>query len=540
MSTALQPGPRVAGRRNVALAGMVLAVAMTTIDQTIVALSAPSIADNLDLTSNELHWSINAYILTTAAFFALGGRLADIYGYRRMVLVGIAGFAVASLLCGFTPTGSIAGTWLVTARAAEGFFGALMYPAALGIVAESFRDRERGRAMALFFGISGGLTAIGPIAGGYLTLWTWRAIFWINIPIALIAVVVIVVAKIPSGGRPASIDWRGAILAAAGMGALVLGLQQAGIWGWGSPVTWAVIVAGLAVLAIFVVVERRTESPLVRLEVLHDRGFAISTLAILVTAFAFVPLFFFLSVYGEVSLRLSADNTGLLLLKFFIGFFVASRIGGKLFDQRGAKHVYAIAGIIGAVGFYWLSTTLTQLDQGSGFFNGQFWPIALAGAGIGFMLSAASADMVNRSINSSYGEVTGLGQTVRNFGAAIGLAVFTSLLTTLLTTKLTASFASFGGSAKDARSAVEQITGAVSGSRDESKLPPDIRDHVIAAIRGDYAAAAQWVFYCMAGAMALLLLLSFLYPARAASRQSSTDATGREGHDSADEMRESA
>ena len=178
--------------RNLILAAMIFAVAMTFIDQTIVSIAAPQIQRRLGLTSTGVQWAINAYLLSLAALFAFGGRLADTVGHRQMVTLGVIIFAGASAMCGLTPKGSLAEAWIVTFRVLQGAGGAIMFPAALAIVVQTFALRERGRALAIFFGIAGGLTAIGPILGGYLTQWTWRAIFWVNIPVALIALALIV------------------------------------------------------------------------------------------------------------------------------------------------------------------------------------------------------------------------------------------------------------------------------------------------------------------------------------------------------------
>src|ERR1700751_5302531 len=163
-----------------------------------------------------MQWAINAYLLTLAALFAFGGRLADIAGHRRMVVLGVILFAGASALCGATPRGSAAEAWLVGFRALQGLGGAIMFPAAIAIVVQTFDLRSRGRALALFFGIAGALTAIGPVAGGYLLSWTWRAIFWINIPVAIIALVLIAVSRPTTDHRPARMDYRGLALIVAG------------------------------------------------------------------------------------------------------------------------------------------------------------------------------------------------------------------------------------------------------------------------------------------------------------------------------------
>src|ERR1035441_1338199 len=193
--------------KNLVLAAMVFAVAMTFIDQTIVAIAIPSIQKELTLSARGSQWVINGYLLSLAALFAFGGKLGDVLGRRRMVVIGVIGFAAASALCGFTPKGSVAQAWIIIFRVLQGAAAAVMFPAAVGIVVAAFPLRERGKAMAIFFGISGGLTAIGPIAGGYLTQWTWRSIFWINIPVAIIALSAIWLANLQR--NPGTADQAG-------------------------------------------------------------------------------------------------------------------------------------------------------------------------------------------------------------------------------------------------------------------------------------------------------------------------------------------
>jgi EmrB/QacA subfamily drug resistance transporter len=505
---------KTASSSRLALAGLILAVSMTTIDQTIVALSAPTIQQNLGLSHDGMQWAVNVYLLTTAAFFLLGGRVADVVGHKRMALVGIAGFGITSLLCGLAPSGDLAEPWLVGARALQGIAGAIMFPAAIGIVVEGFARESRGRAMAIFFAITGAMTALGPIAGGFLTQWTWRAIFWVNVPIAVAAFVIVAVAARRSAPRRERIDWLGAVVVAAGMGVLVFGLQQAGPWGWGSPAVLGSLVAGLALLVVFVVIQRRTAQPLVQLDAFRDRGFTLSTLATLFSSVAFVATFFFLSVYGQVSLGLSAGLTGLLFLKFFIGFVVASRVGSVRFDRNGAKGVVLLGGLVGVIGFAWLALSATDLDfDAESFFNQQTWPIMVAGAGIGLMFSAVSTDAVNRAVGANYGEVTAISQTMKNFGGALGLAVFTTVVTSRLTDLLTVSFEKIGGTAADAQSAVDRISGAAGDGGSLRALPSGAREQIMHAVAADYAGAVQWAFWGMAGAMAIVAVIGLLYPA---------------------------
>ena len=522
--------PTTRGNSTLALTGLIIAVSMTTIDQTIVALSGPTIESNLGISHGAMQWAVNAYLIATAAFFLLGGRLSDVFGHKRMALIGIAGFGAMSLLCGLAPDGRFAASWLIGARVLQGIAGAVMYPAAIGIVVEGFSREGRAKAMATFFGITGAMTAIGPIAGGYLSQWTWRSVFWVNVPLAIAALVVVSIAARPSEPRREHVDLLGALVIAAGLGLIVFGLEQAGSAGWTSPEVVGALIAGAVLVAGFGVLERRLRRPLVRLAVFRDRGFLIATTSILFASVAFLSTFFFLSVYGQVSLRLNATTTGELFLKFFIGFVIAAQIGSRRFDRSGARRVLLIGGAAGAAGFFWLAEAVTEIPaHPAAMTNPQTWPIMLAGAGIGFMLSAASTDAVNRSIGASYGEVTAISQTMRNFGGALGIAVFTTLVTNALASKVTASFVKLGATPADARSALDQISGASSahgGEKALAALPPAVGAQFQHAVQTDYADSVARAFTGAGIAMAVVVLLALLYPKGQGQAPAAAPATG--------------
>ncbi len=404
--------------RPLILTAMIFAVAMTFIDQTIVSIAAPKIQADLGLTSSGMQWAINAYLLTMAALFAFGGRLADTAGHRRMAVLGVIAFAAASALCGLTPSGAAAEGWLVTFRAVQGASGAIMFPAALAIVVETFEVRSRGRALALFFGIAGGLTAVDPIAGGYLLEWTWRSIFWINVPIALIALVLIAISRPANEFRSARMDVRGLVLIVAGVGLSVFGLQQSSLWGWGDPAVEACILAGAVLLVVFVAVERRTESPLVNVRIFADRAFTVDNVILAIAMMVFIPVFFFASIYGQVALAEKPTKASLLILWFFLGYVACAQIGGRMLDRGGARRPVLLGCVLAAAGFFLWAGKATDLNAGA-----QTWYIVLAGAGLGFLLGQANTDAVNHASRYSYGEATGITQTVRNYGASLGFAV---------------------------------------------------------------------------------------------------------------------
>ncbi len=329
------------------------------------------------------------------------------------------------------------------------------FPAALAVVVATFPVRERGRALAVFFGVSGGLTSVGPIAGGYLTQWTWRAIFWVNIPIAVIALVLTAMARIPSTRQRARIDLPGAGLVAVGMGLSVLGFEQAPSWGWRNPGTWACIIGGLVVLAVFARFELGVTSPLIQIRIFRDRAFVIDNVVLLLSQVAFVPVFFFAAVYSQVSLGYSASNAGLYLLVFFAGFAPAAQIGGRMLDLGGAKRPMVLGCALSAAGFVLWARDIDHLSLGS-----QWVYIAMAGAGIGLLLGPASTDAVNRAFGTSYGEVTGITQTVRNYGAALGIAVLGTLLSTVLSNRLHTSLGKLGVPRGDVNDIVHAVGSA--------------------------------------------------------------------------------
>ena len=483
--------------RNLILTAMIFAVAMTFIDQTIVSIAAPTIQHDLGLSSSGMQWAINAYLLALAAFFAFGGRLADTVGHRKMVVLGVIIFAGASALCGATPSGGAAEAWLVVFRAVQGLGGAIMFPAAIAIVVETFSLRSRGRALALFFGIAGGLTAIGPIAGGYLIQWTWRAIFWINIPVALIALALIAISKPVTDHRPAPMDYRGLALIVGGVGLSVFGFQQSALWGWGNPAIEASIVVGVLLLAVFVAVELRTESPLMNVRIFGNQTFLVENIILGIAMMAFIPVFFFASVYGQIALAEKATTASLLILYFFLGFVVCAQIGGRLLDRVGAKRPVVVGCALAAVGFALWAGKATDLHAGA-----QVIYIVMAGAGMGLMLGQANTDAINRAARFSYGEATGITQTVRNYGASLGFAILGTILISVFRSRIASSLTAQGLSAPAASAEAAKIAQLQGGNGNVGAIPQ--------FIRADFAGATRDVLYAMALIMAVAGVVALL------------------------------
>jgi EmrB/QacA subfamily drug resistance transporter len=489
------------------LAAMIFAVSMTFIDQTIVAIAIPTLQKDIHLSTTGVQWIINGYLLSLSALFAFGGRLADIAGHRRMVVIGVVVFATASALCGATPTGSAAEAWMIFFRIVQGAGAALMFPAALAIVLDSFPVRERGRALAIFFAVAGGLTSIGPIAGGYLTEWTWRAIFWVNIPVAIIALFLTWKAKPDDTRHPAPLDYRGTVLVSGGMGLTVLGLQQSAVWGWSDAKTWLCIAVGVAILIAFVLYQLRTENPLLRLRIFESRAFAVDNVILFLLMIPFVPLFFFASEYAQISLGESASETGLYLLIFFAGFATASQWGGKILDKSGARPTVVLGCAVAAVGFFLWGRSLTHLSVSE-----QWYYIVIAGAGVGLVLSPANTDALNRVARSRYGEATGITQTVRNFGSSLGLAVLGSILILENKSHLESTLGAKGvakGQSDEVASCVSQ--GSESACATVAHAAGSGAAKLFSTVPESFALASRTVFYGMAGVMALAFVVALVF-----------------------------
>ena len=504
--------------KSLVLTAMIFAVAMTFIDQTIVSIAAPTVQHDLGLSSSGMQWAINAYVLALAALFAFGGRLADTMGHRTMVVTGVIIFAGASALCGATPRGGAAEAWLVTFRAVQGLGGALMFPAAIAIVVATFDLHSRGRALALFFGIAGGLTSIGPIAGGFLIQWTWRSIFWINVPVAIIALVLIAISKPGNERHPAPIDYRGLALIIGGVGLSVFGFQQSQLWGWGNAAVEVCIAVGVALLVVFYLFEQRVEAPLMNVRIFRNQAFLVENIILGISMMAFIPVFFFASIYGQISLALKPTSSSLLILYFFLGFVTASQVGGRMLDRIGAKRPVVLGCALAAVGYFLWAGQVTRLHEGS-----QVIWIIMAGAGMGLMLGQANTDAINRASRFSYGEATGITQTVRNYGASLGFAILGTVLISEFRSSITNSLVAMGvprpaAAAQAATTAQLQGGSGSSGGSGGVIVIPQF-------IRADFASATQTVLDGMGVIMAVAAVVAFLCLKRGVQQATATETT---------------
>src|SRR5436305_3416767 len=331
------------------LVATILGSSMAFIDSTVVNVALPALQSALNATVADVQWVIEAYSLLLAALLLVGGSLGDRYGRRHVFVIGVIIFGAASAWCGLA-SGIRS---LITARAVQGFVAALLVPGSLAIISSSFREEDRGRAIGTWSGFSAITAAIGPVIGGWaIEHFSWRAVFFINIPIAVV-VIVICYWRVPesSGNGKGGLDWSGATLVTIGLGALVYGLVESSRLGFGHPAVAISLITGFFLLPLFILLETRVRNPMVPLDLFRSRTFTGANLLTLLLYAALSGTHFFLPVNLNQVQHFSPTAAVAALLPVILIIFVLSRWSGGLVGKYGARLPLIIGPIIAAVGF---------------------------------------------------------------------------------------------------------------------------------------------------------------------------------------------
>jgi EmrB/QacA subfamily drug resistance transporter len=435
-------------RRWWALGVIAIAQLMVILDATIVNIALPSAQSDLDISVADRQWIITAYTLTFGGLLLLGGRIADYVGRRRVFLIGLIGFAAASALGGAATNAAT----LFAARGLQGVFGALLAPAALSLITVTFTEpRERARAFGVYGAISGGGAAIGLLSGGLLTEYTtWRWCLLVNIPVALLAfALALPLVKESKAEGDTRYDVPGAVLATAGLSALVYGFTKAATDGWSATVTVSWLVAAAVLLVGFVVWESRTSHPLLPLRVVLHRNRGTSFLVSVLVGAALLGMFLFMTFYLQQTMGYSALKSGVAYLPFSAGIIVAAGVAAQLLPRVGPRVLMSVGGVLATAGMLWL----TRLDLDSSYAVDILPAFVAMSLGMGLIFVPLS----NTSLSGVGEHDAGVASAMVNATQQVGGSLGTALLNTIFTTAL-AGYIRDNGAAP-----AQQAAGAIQG-----------------------------------------------------------------------------
>jgi EmrB/QacA subfamily drug resistance transporter len=425
------------------MAVLSLALLMVLLDATVINIALPRAQMDLHFSSGNRQWIITAYALAFGSLLLLGGRLSDLWGRRTALYVGLAGFALASALGGSAHSF----TMLVTARAIQGLFGALLAPASLAALTVTFSEpKERAKAFAIYGVIGGSGAAIGLLLGGALTQWaSWRWCLFINLFFAAVALVG--VAIFVQGGRSqhrSRLDFVGTVLGSAGLFFVVFGFSHTVTSSWSSPVTWGSLVIGVVLLLFFVLWQRRSTHPLLPLRIVTNRTRAGSLVALLLTSMGLFAVFLLLTYYLEETLGFSPLRTGVAFLPIVIAISLsASFASARLLAKTGPRPLIPTGMILSAMGM----VLFTRLAPDSGYW-GQVLPgLVVLGLGLGLIFAPAVASATAAIEPRDAGAASAIVNTSQQIGGSIG----TALLNTIAVTVAARSLAHTKGAVHDAQ-----------------------------------------------------------------------------------------
>ncbi|GAA3479073.1 MFS transporter [Streptomyces yanii] len=395
---------------------------LVILDVSVVNVALPSMRSDLGLSAGQLQWVLNAYAIAFAGFMLLGGRAADIYGRKRMFLVGLGLFTAASLVGGFAQEG-----WqLLAARAAQGLGAAVLSPATLTLLTAAVPEGPaRTRAIGTWMAVGAGGGAAGGLVGGALTdLLSWRWVLLINVPFGVLVLIgaTVWLAESRAGGRH-RIDLLGAVLVTVGLATVSYGIVQTEREGWTVAATLVPLLGGVALLALFVLVEARTAVPLMPLRVLGTRAVAAANVAMIVMGSATFSMWYFMTVYAQSVLGYTPMQAGLALMPTSLAVVLGSTFAPRIMARVGAKNLVLIGLAITATGFGWQST----MGADGSYLTSICGPGILMMAGAGFASTPLASLATSGAAPGDAGLVSGLVNTSRTMGGALGLAVLSTV-----------------------------------------------------------------------------------------------------------------
>ncbi|HEX6354317.1 MFS transporter [Actinophytocola sp.] len=420
MSTQTLARP-VAARPGFALALILTCQLMLMLDATVMNVALPRIRTDLGFTPAGLSWVMNAYTLVFGGLLLLGGRMGDLFGRRRMFLIGIAVFTVASLAGGLADSAGL----LIGARILQGIGAAAAGPSTLALITSTITDQQaRMRALALFSAMASSGFAIGLILGGFLTEWlTWRSVMFINVPLGLVVLACGSRYISEPARNRAPLDLVGAALATTGVASLVFGFIRAAEAGWGTATAMWPLASGAVLVVAFVVSQTRIANPMLPLRLFADRNRAAGYANFFLGPLSMMAAFFFMTQFLQEVSGYGALTTGFAFLPMAVGIFALSRLVPRLLPRTGPKPLAVTGTLMMAVGLWWLSS----LSADSGYVPAILGPMVLLGVGAGLGFSPLNVLIMSTVPPSDAGAAGGVLQTMQQIGSTLGLALLVTV-----------------------------------------------------------------------------------------------------------------
>jgi EmrB/QacA subfamily drug resistance transporter len=487
--------------RGWVLAATILGSSLAFIDGTVVNVALPSIQHGLNATVSGAQWVVESYALFLAALILLGGAAGDFYGRRFVFIIGVSLFAAASAWCGFAPDIR----HLILARALQGVGGALLVPGSLAIISAAFPTAQRGKAIGTWSGFTGITAAIGPVLGGWLVQhFSWRWVFFINLPIAA-AVIMISLLFVPEScgeGGKQKLDLPGAFLITLGLGLVVFGMIEAPARGWANPETWGTSVAGVIAIGLFLWREAATDNPLLPLRLFQSRNFTGANLLTLLLYAALGALLFFLpynliQVQGFTPTQAGAANLPLILILFFL-----SRWAGGLVAHYGAKLPLVIGPIIAACGFLLFATP----GIGGSYWTTYFPAMIVLGLGMSGVVAPLTTTVMDSVAERQAGVASGVNNAVSRVASLLSIAVLGMVAFHVFNTQLAQRLDAVKLTAP-AKNAVLEQRNRLTQIEPPKELSSDQQQELKRSIDESFLSGFRWVMVISAG-LALLSAVS--------------------------------
>lgn len=407
---------------GVVVAMSCLALFMVVLDATIVTVALPDMKTGLGLSTDQQQWVVSGYLITLGGFLLLAARAGDLYGHKRVFLFGAVVFTVASLIGGLA-SGPVV---LIVARIAQGVGGAALTPASLSLITASHTDEhERERALSLWSMMGGVAGLAGVVLGGVLTAeLNWRWVLFVNVPPGIALLVTGVLFLMPAASTERiRLDLPGALCVTFGIGALTYGLSEASTKGWGSPAVVVPLAAAAAFIVAFLVAEARSPHPLIPLDLIRPRALRIANLLMFCVGVTLTALLFFISLYCQQVLGYSALRTGMAMLPVTVVFIVGGLTSRQLVPVVGPRPMLVVGGLIASAGIAWLVTIPTH----PAYLTHILGPNLVGGFGVSIMLLAVTISGTSGVDPKNAGAASGLLNTSRQIGGAVGLAVLVNI-----------------------------------------------------------------------------------------------------------------